>query len=70
VNAASIAGVTVIAMTGCDVWTSAAWRRRHGAPVAEIERKLGLYRDVYRGFTVNHFHEQLGRRHDYTLAIR
>ena len=26
------------------------------APVAEIERMLGLYRDVYRGFTVKHFH--------------
>ena len=29
------------------------------APVAEIERMLGLYRDLYRGFTVQHFHEQL-----------
>jgi hypothetical protein len=31
------------------------------APVAEIERMLGLYRDLYRGFTVKHFHEQLGK---------
>lgn len=38
------------------------------APVAEIERMLGLYRDRYRGFTVKHFHEQLGRRHGYTLG--
>ena len=38
------------------------------APVAEIERMLGLYRDVYRGFTVKHFHEQLGKRHNYTLG--
>ena len=38
------------------------------APVAEIERMLGLYRDLYRGFTVQHFHEQLGKRHDYTLG--
>ncbi len=38
------------------------------APVAEIERMLGLYRDLYRGFTVKHFHEQLGKRHDYTLG--
>ena len=38
------------------------------APVAEIERMLGLYRELYRGFTVKHFHEQLGKRHDYTLG--
>lgn len=38
------------------------------APVAEIERMLGLYRDLYRGFTVQHFHEQLGKRHNYTLG--
>ncbi len=29
---------------------------------------LGLYRDLYRGFTVKHFHEQLGKRHGYTLG--
>jgi transposase len=38
------------------------------APKPEIERMLGLYRDVYRGFTVKHFHEQLGKRHNYTLG--
>jgi transposase len=38
------------------------------APVAEIERMLGLYRDIYRGFTVKHFHEHLGKRHGYTLG--
>jgi transposase len=38
------------------------------APVAEIERMLGLYRDLYRGFTVQHFHEQLSKRHNYTLG--
>ena len=38
------------------------------APVAEIERMLGLYKDLYRGFTVKHFHEQLGKRHNYTLG--
>lgn len=38
------------------------------APVAEIERMLGLYRDIYRGFTVKHFHEHLCRRHNYTLG--
>jgi len=34
------------------------------APAAEIERMLGLYRDIYRGFTVKHFHEHLGKRHN------
>jgi transposase len=38
------------------------------APASEIERMLGLYRDLYRGFTVKHFHEQLGKRHNYTLG--
>jgi transposase len=38
------------------------------APVIEIQRMLGLYRDLYRGFTVKHFHEQLGKRHNYTLG--
>ncbi len=38
------------------------------APVAEIERMLGLYRELYRGFTVKHFHEQLGKRHNYVLG--
>ena len=38
------------------------------APMAEIERMLGLYRDIYRGFTVKHFHEHLGKRHGYTLG--
>ena len=28
----------------------------------------GLYRELYRGFTVKHFHEQLGKRDDYTLG--
>ena len=38
------------------------------APVAEVERMLGLYRDLYRGFTAKHFHEQLTRRHNYVLG--
>src|SRR6266481_4291330 len=29
---------------------------------------LGLYCDLYRGFTVRHFHEQLLKRHNYTLG--
>ena len=40
--------------------------RRASKP--EIERMLGLYRDLYRGFTVKHFHEQLGKRHNYVLG--
>jgi transposase len=38
------------------------------APAAEIERMLGLHRDLYRGFTVKHFHEQLVKRHGYVLG--
>src|ERR1700736_623929 len=38
------------------------------APVAEIERMLGLYHDIYRGFPVKHFHEQLVKRHNYVLG--
>lgn len=38
------------------------------ASVVEIERMLGLYRELYRGFTVKHFHEQLGKRHNYVLG--
>lgn len=38
------------------------------ASVAEIERMLGLYRELYRGFTVKHFHEHLLKRHNYVLG--
>jgi hypothetical protein len=38
------------------------------APVWEIERMLGLYRELYRGFTVKHFHERLSKRNNYTLG--
>lgn len=38
------------------------------APAAEIERMLGLYGDIYRDFTVKHFHEHLVKRHNYTLG--
>jgi hypothetical protein len=38
------------------------------ASVSEIERMLGLYRDIYRGFTVKHFHEHLVKRHNYVLG--
>jgi transposase len=38
------------------------------APAIEIERMLGLFRDTYADFTVKHFHEQLQKRHGYTLG--
>ena len=38
------------------------------AAVAEIARMLGLYRERYVGFTVQHFHEQLVKRHGYKLG--
>jgi len=38
------------------------------APMIEIERMLGLYRDKYADFTVKHFHEQLAKRHGYLLG--
>jgi hypothetical protein len=38
------------------------------ASVTEIERMLGLYRGIYRGFTVKHFHEHLVKRHNYVLG--
>ncbi len=47
-------------------WRLAPSLRR--ASVVEIERMLGLYRELYRGFTVKHFHEQLLKRHDYVLG--
>ena len=34
----------------------------------EIARMLGLYAELYGGFTVKHFHEQLVKRHDYQLG--
>src|ERR1700735_1600489 len=67
-------------LLGMSERTFRRWRDRHRedgamglsdrrrAPVAEIERMLGLYRDLYRGFTVKHFHEHLGKRHGYTLG--
>jgi transposase len=38
------------------------------APVMEIERMLGLFRDKYADFTVKHFYEQLRKRHNYKLG--
>jgi len=38
------------------------------SPQEEVERMLGLYRDKYADFTVQHFHEQLKKRHGYTLG--
>src|SRR6266852_3592056 len=33
------------------------------APVAEVQRLLGLYRDRYQGFNVRHFHSLARRQH-------
>src|SRR5258708_27900665 len=38
------------------------------AAVEEILRMLGLYRELYQGFTVKHFHEHLVKRHNYKLG--
>jgi hypothetical protein len=38
------------------------------APESELERMRQLYRECYGDFTVKHFHEQLQRRHGYTLC--
>jgi hypothetical protein len=65
----SAAGVIATAKRDLQAWRIVAWRLRcAGLRVAEIERMLGLYCDLYRGFTVKHFHERLGKRHGYTLG--
>ena len=38
------------------------------AAADEIKRMLGLFEGKYADFTVKHFHEQLRRRHGYTLG--
>jgi hypothetical protein len=38
------------------------------SPVAEIERMLGLYRDIYRGFTVKHLRERHGYKLGYSVT--
>lgn len=38
------------------------------APAAELDRMHRLYREEYADFTVKHFHEELRRRHNYTLG--
>lgn len=38
------------------------------APAAELTRMQELYRERYRGFNVQHFHEQLVKRHGYKLG--
>jgi hypothetical protein len=49
---------------GC--WTVGSASRR--AAVEEIARMLGLYRACYCDFTVKHFHERLGKRHNDKLG--
>jgi len=38
------------------------------APESELDRMRRLYREEYSDFTVKHFHEELRRRHNYTLG--
>ena len=38
------------------------------APADEIVRMLGLYQEHYAEFTVKHFHDQLKKRHNYSLG--
>jgi hypothetical protein len=38
------------------------------APEAELDRMHRLYREEYADFTAKHFHEELRRRHNYTLG--
>lgn len=38
------------------------------APESELERMRRLYREEYADFTVKHFHEELQKRHHYTLG--
>src|SRR2546429_731238 len=38
------------------------------APLAEVQRLLGLYRERYAGFNVRHFHEIAQREHGLTRS--
>jgi transposase len=38
------------------------------APVAEIQRIVGLYRDVYRGYNARHFYQTVRREHGVRLS--
>ena len=38
------------------------------APGDELERMRALYQQEYQGFTIKHFHEKLGKRHDCQLG--
>jgi len=38
------------------------------APESELARMRALYKEEYADFTVKHFHEELRRRHNYTLG--
>ncbi|HET6467190.1 MAG TPA: ISNCY family transposase, partial [Geminicoccaceae bacterium] len=38
------------------------------APADELERMRALYQQTYQGFTIEHFHEKLEKRHGYKLG--
>ena len=46
-------------------WAS---HRRAGPAESELDRMHRLYREEYADFTVKHFHEELRKRHNYTLG--
>jgi len=53
-------------VAGLDDRRLAPSKRR--ADAAEIGRMLALYRTTYSDFNVKHFHEQMVKRHNYTLG--
>ena len=44
------------------------WASGRRAPESELGRMRRLYREEYADFTVKHFHEELRKRHNYTLG--
>jgi hypothetical protein len=68
-NVRSAGGVTGTATRGWRVWRIVGWLRR--CAVRRWWRSSGCWVCIAtstRGFTVKHFHEQLGKRHHYTLG--
>ncbi len=55
-----------ISSSGCTIGGQLPSPRK--APVRVVQTILRLYRDVYRGFNMRHFHALLRRDHDVTLS--
>jgi len=49
-----------------DMRRGVPWPRR--APVAEVQRIVGLSRDTYRGFNARHFYQTVKREHGVKLS--